>query len=190
MARRVARCWGRLARACGCFQPLAGGKNREGRPASSGERAVCPSGCVKKPGTVPKRHARTGRFINELREARGLADGHGSGSARCQSFAACRKYLTHPPIVRETAKTTGARRKKYETNPIPSKPIAINELRLVLRAAGKIGDGGARGKNREEAGVEHRKEPCPSGRGPGGWARFPARSHFTVRGRYLTHRRW
>ncbi len=48
----------------------------------------------------------------------------------------------------------------------------------------------ARGKNREEAGVEHRKEPCPSGRGPAGWARFPARSHFTVRGRYLTHRRW
>ncbi len=46
-------------------------------------------------------------------------------------------------------------------------------------------------KNRKgSAGVEHRKEPCPSGRGPAGWTRFPARSHFTVRRRYLTHRRW
>ena len=46
-------------------------------------------------------------------------------------------------------------------------------------------------KNRKgSAGVEHRKEPCPSGRGPAAWARFPARSHFTVRGKYLTHRRW
>ncbi len=45
-----------------------------------------------------------------------------------------------------------------------------------------------RGKNREEAGVEHRKEPRPSGRGPAGWARFSARSQpFTVRRRYLAH---
>ena len=32
----------------------------------------------------------------------------------------------------------GAQREKYETNPISHKPITINELRLVLRPAGKI----------------------------------------------------
>ena len=45
--------------------------------------------------------------------------------------------------MRETAKTgihTGAQREKYKTNPISSRPIAINELRLVLRAEGKIGE--------------------------------------------------
>ena len=47
------------------------------------------------------------------------------------------KVLDSPAIARETAKTgihTGAQGKKYETNPISSKPIVINELRLVLRA--------------------------------------------------------
>ena len=54
------------------------------------------------------------------------------------------KVLEPPAIVRETAKTgihTGAHRKKYETNPISRKPIAINALRSVPRAEGKIGEG-------------------------------------------------
>ena len=40
-------------------------------------------------------------------------------------------------MVRETAEAGihgEIRREKYETNPISTKPIAINELRLVLRA--------------------------------------------------------
>ncbi len=78
----------RFSRACGCFQPLGRGKNREGRPASS----------------TAKSRAR-----------------QGAGP---------------PAIVRETAKNdiTLGHREKYETNQIPSKPIAINELRFVLRA--------------------------------------------------------
>ena len=36
-------------------------------------------------------------------------------------------------VTRRPAFTTEAHGKKYETNPISSKPIAINELRFVLR---------------------------------------------------------
>ncbi len=46
------------------------------------------------------------------------------------------KVLGPRALVGETTKTsihTEARGGKYETNPIPSKPIAINELRFVLR---------------------------------------------------------
>ncbi len=47
------------------------------------------------------------------------------------------KVLDPPAMVRETAEAGihgEIRREKYETNPISTKPIAINELRLVLRA--------------------------------------------------------
>ena len=117
MARCVARCWGVVwpARAA-VFSRLHGVKNREGRPASS-----------------------TGQ--SRARQGAGPPDGHGF---RLEAIRSPSDEGTDPPaIVGETAKTgihTGAQRKKYGTNLISRKPIAINELRLVLRAKGKIGE--------------------------------------------------
>ena len=66
---RSARLGCRFAQACGCFQPVGRVKNRGGRLASS-----------------------TGK--SRARQGAGQPDGHGSGSARCQSFGAQRTPLT------------------------------------------------------------------------------------------------
>ncbi len=119
MARPVARCWGvvRPARAA-VFSWLHGGKNRERRPASS-----------------------TGK--SRARQGAGPPHGQGSGSARSQSFTVWRRYLTHPYCQGEPRRpaSTFEQREKYETNPISRKPIAINELRFVLRAEAGLAKG-------------------------------------------------
>ena len=60
--------------------------------------------------SCPKRHARTGRFTNDLREARGLSRGFfhrlvrararrmDMVPARSHSFTVRRRYLTHRPL--------------------------------------------------------------------------------------------
>ena len=91
----------------------------------------------------------------------------GAGPARGQWFRPDSRPIVHrptrvldpPAMVRETAEAgihTEAQREKYETNPISHKPIAINGLRLVLSAAGKIAKGDILIHGQSQYGIGHR----------------------------------
>ncbi len=129
------------------FSRLDGVKNRKGSAGVEHRKEPCPSGCVKKPGACPKRHARG--FINDLREARGLEGVKKSGTVTSGVLEARMGTGNQANLVRAT-KTAGF---------FPVGPPNVEPSWVPV--------------------------PVPtdsSGRGPAAWARFPARSHFTVRG--------
>ena len=66
-----------------------------------------------------------------------MQEAHDFGSARTHSFTVRRGQLTHPHCQgnRKDRHSHWGTEEKYETKPIPNKPITIIELQLVLRPA-------------------------------------------------------